>query len=151
MGWVGLDLYDGLDWVEFFLTHHGRLGRVGLDLYDGLGWVGLGWIFFDPPWWVGSKNSLNPTRPNPTLTQPYFLFLITHIYEAAGLGNAICINYTLQLSNSWDLWSTIALPLTKGHLSFKLYRRSRLILLPSFYRELHSKDNERRWLLVQSR
>ena len=35
--WVGLDLYDGLDWVEFFLTHHGGLGRVGLDLYDGLG------------------------------------------------------------------------------------------------------------------
>ena len=25
--WVGLDLYDGLGWVEFFLTHHGGLGR----------------------------------------------------------------------------------------------------------------------------
>ena len=22
-----LDLCDGLDWVEFFLTHHGRLGQ----------------------------------------------------------------------------------------------------------------------------
>ena len=41
MGWVGLDLYDGLDWVEFFLTHHSGLGWVGLDLYDGLGWAGL--------------------------------------------------------------------------------------------------------------
>ena len=25
--WVGLDLCDGLDWVEFFFTHHGRLGQ----------------------------------------------------------------------------------------------------------------------------
>ena len=27
LGWVGLDLCDGLDWVEFFLTHHGGLGK----------------------------------------------------------------------------------------------------------------------------
>ena len=39
-------------WVE--------LGRVGF-----MWWVGLGWIFFDPPWWVGSKNLLNPTQPDP--------------------------------------------------------------------------------------
>ena len=96
--WVGLDLYDGLDWVEFFLTHHGGLGRVGLDLYDGLGWVGLN--FFDPPWWVGSKNSLNLTQPNP---YTILLSISCNPYEAVGLGNAICINYTLQLSNSWDL------------------------------------------------
>ena len=25
--WVGLDLYDGLGWVEFFLTQHGGLGH----------------------------------------------------------------------------------------------------------------------------
>ena len=25
--WVGLDLCNGLGWVEFFLTHHGRLGQ----------------------------------------------------------------------------------------------------------------------------
>ena len=25
--WVGLDLCDGLGWVEFFLTLHGRLGQ----------------------------------------------------------------------------------------------------------------------------
>ena len=25
--WVGLDLCDGLDWIEFFLTHHDRLGQ----------------------------------------------------------------------------------------------------------------------------
>ena len=36
----------------------------------GLGWVRLmrcvelGWIFFNPPWWVGSKNPFNPTQPN---------------------------------------------------------------------------------------
>ena len=24
--WVRLDLCDGLDWVEFFLTHYDRLG-----------------------------------------------------------------------------------------------------------------------------
>ena len=30
-------------------------------------WVRLGWVefFFDPPWWVGSKNPLNPTQPEP--------------------------------------------------------------------------------------
>ena len=34
----------------------------------GLGWTYvMGWVefFFDPPWWVGSKNSLNPTQPDP--------------------------------------------------------------------------------------
>ena len=25
--WVGLDLCDGLGWVEFFLTHYGGLGQ----------------------------------------------------------------------------------------------------------------------------
>ena len=25
--WVGLDLCDGLGWVELFLTHHGGLGK----------------------------------------------------------------------------------------------------------------------------
>ena len=25
--WVELDLCDGLDWVEFFFTHHGGLGK----------------------------------------------------------------------------------------------------------------------------
>ena len=25
--WIGLDLCDRLDWVEFFLTHHGELGK----------------------------------------------------------------------------------------------------------------------------
>ena len=27
VGWVGLDLCDRLGWVEFFLTHHGGLGK----------------------------------------------------------------------------------------------------------------------------
>ena len=27
MGWVRLDLCDGLSWVEFFLTHHGGLSQ----------------------------------------------------------------------------------------------------------------------------
>ena len=27
LGWVGLDLCDGLGWVEFFLTHYGKLGQ----------------------------------------------------------------------------------------------------------------------------
>ena len=25
--WVGLDLYDGLGWVEFFLTHHDEFSQ----------------------------------------------------------------------------------------------------------------------------
>ena len=28
-----------------------------------VGWVELD--FFNPPWWVGSKNPLNPTQPEP--------------------------------------------------------------------------------------
>ena len=27
-------------------------------------WVRLN-FFFDPPWWVGPKNPLNPTQPDP--------------------------------------------------------------------------------------
>ena len=27
LGWLGLDFCDGLDLVEFFLTHHGGLGQ----------------------------------------------------------------------------------------------------------------------------
>ena len=27
LGWVGLDLCDGLDWVEFPFTYHGGLGQ----------------------------------------------------------------------------------------------------------------------------
>ena len=27
VGWVRLDLCDGLGWVEFFFTHHGGLGQ----------------------------------------------------------------------------------------------------------------------------
>ena len=27
LGWVGLDLCDGLGWVEFFITHYGGLGQ----------------------------------------------------------------------------------------------------------------------------
>ena len=46
-----------------------HVGRVGLDLCDGLGWVGLN-FFFDPPWWVGSKNPINPTHAHPYSTSP---------------------------------------------------------------------------------
>ena len=53
--WVGLDLCDGLNFF-FFLTHHGGLGR----------------IFFDPPWWVGSKNPL-------TMHTPTFIHLLLNI------------------------------------------------------------------------
>ena len=27
MGWIGLNLCDGLGWVEYFLTHHDELGQ----------------------------------------------------------------------------------------------------------------------------
>ena len=40
-------------------------------------WVGLGWtyvmgwveFFFDPQWWVGSKNLLNLTQPDSYMPQ----------------------------------------------------------------------------------
>ena len=56
----------------------GGLGWSGLDLCDGLGWVGLGWIFFNLPWWVGSKNLLNPTQPDPCtpLAMALFSFMV---------------------------------------------------------------------------
>ena len=37
-----------------------RVGWVGHS--DGLGWVEF---FFDPPWWVKSKNLLNLIQPDP--------------------------------------------------------------------------------------
>ena len=37
-----------------------HMGWVGLNLCDG-----LGWIFFDPPWWISSKNPFNLTQPDP--------------------------------------------------------------------------------------
>ena len=33
LGWIRLDLCDGLGWVEFFFTHHSELTHMG--------WVGL--------------------------------------------------------------------------------------------------------------
>ena len=44
VGWVGLMWWVGLGWVEFFLTHHGGLGKKILL-----------------------------TRPNPTHAHPYVL------------------------------------------------------------------------------
>ena len=44
VGWVGLDLCDELDWIEFFLTHHGGLGQ-----------------------------QISLTRPNLTYVHPYVL------------------------------------------------------------------------------
>jgi len=38
---------------------------VGLGSTYVMGWVGFGLNFFDPPWWVGSKNPLNTTQPDP--------------------------------------------------------------------------------------
>ena len=40
------------------------VGWVELDLCDGLGWVEF---FFNPSWWVGLKNPLNPTHAHPYL------------------------------------------------------------------------------------
>ena len=44
--WVGLDLCDGLDCVEFFLTHH------------MVGWAGLRGFFYPT-----HHAFFNPTRP----------------------------------------------------------------------------------------
>ena len=58
--WVGLNLCDGLDWVEFFLTHHGGLGqktRPNLTQPDPC-----------TPLWVGSKNSTQPNTTRPMHT-----------------------------------------------------------------------------------
>ena len=51
LGWIGLDLCNGLGWVEFFLTHHGGLGQ-----------------------------KIPLTQPNPTHTHPLFT-LMFHIFN----------------------------------------------------------------------
>ena len=33
IGWVGLNLYDELDWNKFFLTHHNKLGQKIFSTY----------------------------------------------------------------------------------------------------------------------
>ena len=78
------------------------LGWVGL-----MWWIGLGWIFFDPPWRVGSKNLLNPTQPDPCtpLVNLILLFSIcgqfSH-YINLQIKNA---NVTINLYNehTWSL------------------------------------------------
>ena len=42
-----------------------HVGWIGLGWVGLMWWVGLSWIFFYPPWWIGSKNPLNPTQPVP--------------------------------------------------------------------------------------
>ena len=65
-----------------------HVGWVGSGWTYVMGWVGLN-FFFDPPWWVESKNPLNPTQPDPCtplLQMIYFLgrllrlFLINDIH-----------------------------------------------------------------------
>ena len=44
-----------------------QLDPCGLNWTPVMGWVGLD-FFFNPSWWVGSKNSHNPTQLNPRTT-----------------------------------------------------------------------------------
>ena len=53
------------------------LGWVRLDLCDR-----LGWIFFNQPWWVESKNLSHPTQPDPCTPLPIDLEAsLAKIYE----------------------------------------------------------------------
>ena len=51
------------------------LAWLGLAWTYVMGWVGL--IFFDPSWWIGSKNLLNRTQLN--LYTPLYL-IIFYLY-----------------------------------------------------------------------
>ena len=53
-----------------------HVGCIGLGWTSMMGWVGLN--FFDLPWWVGSKNPLNPTQPNPCT--PLFQIMPTYLH-----------------------------------------------------------------------
>ena len=52
--WVGLDLCDRLDCVEFFLTHHGGLGQKIPSTRPNpthVSWIRLGWTYILS--WIG--------------------------------------------------------------------------------------------------
>ena len=45
-----------------------RPNLIYVGWVEPLWWVELGWIFFNSPWWIRSKNPLNPTHAHPWLT-----------------------------------------------------------------------------------
>ena len=63
-----------------------------------MGWVGLD--FFNPPWWVGSKNSLNLTQFDPCIPLSHSLslnvammtLLLNIDWNLQVLTDSICIN-----------------------------------------------------------
>ena len=86
----------GLGWVEFFLTHHGGLGRV-----EGF----------------GQKIPSNPTRPNPctpsktschsSFYQPPWL-LSTLFFWQINLYAEMCSQLKISL-DCWQLWIALSL------------------------------------------
>ena len=53
---------------------------------------GLGWVefFFDPPWWVGSKNHLNSTQPDPCTPLSYTIGHRGDAWERFGNTGGAC-------------------------------------------------------------
>ena len=78
-----------------------HMGWVGLDLSDG---VGLN--FFDPPWWVGSKKLLtqpNPTQPMHTPTLSYVFMEMTPYQLANNTPLTLSPNFILPVNKRPNL------------------------------------------------
>ena len=93
-----------------------HVGWAGLDLCDELGW---GWIFFDPPWWVRSKKSLQPDLC--TLLSGSHIF---DLFTKMPLNNIVCILKTdmrsfLKSVFKYHILNNITQALLKKKLSTK--------------------------------
>ena len=76
-------------------------------------WVGLNWIFFDPPWWFGSKNHLNPTQLDPCTP-----LSTGQVYTQLGTNSTPLGGRSEDLSSTETMIKSILVKLCTGRVGF---------------------------------